>query len=201
MRRIVLVIFIFLFLIANNSYADVHIREQIRLNSEQIELPDPISVQFYRPTLRSHLFMIPADGRVSSTYGWRRDPITMTRRFHAGIDLANLKESTVRAAAKGRVMHAGWASGCGQEVMIEHSGGLTTRYCHLMSSRVARGDRVGIGEAIGVIGSSGRSTGPHLHFELIKMGRAIDPSPYLSLWSSDDGINGTNEIIAINRVR
>lgn len=201
MHRIGVLIFFSVFLIENSSCADVHIQEQVRPNSEHVELPDPVFAQFRAPTFRFQSFMMPADGRVSSTFGWRRDPITRAKRFHSGIDLANLKESSVRAAGRGRVMRAGWASGCGMEVMIEHGGGISTRYCHMARTLVRRGERVAAGEAIGAMGSSGRTTGPHLHFELIKDGASIDPSPYLSVWSKGDDSEIDNEMIAMNRIR
>jgi len=115
-------------------------------------------------------------GPVSSAFGWRRDPFTAALRFHGGIDIAQAYGQDVRAAADGRVVFAGTRGGYGTMVVVEHAGGRQTRYAHLSQATVAPGDAVGAGQVIGKSGSSGRSTGPHLHFEVVEAGRPVDPA-------------------------
>jgi murein DD-endopeptidase MepM/ murein hydrolase activator NlpD len=115
------------------------------------------------------------NGRVSSAFGWRRDPFTGRPRFHRGIDVAQAYGQDVRAAAAGRVVFAGDQGAYGTMIVIDHPGGRQTRYAHLAVSGVQPGDRVDVGEVIGKSGNSGHSTGPHLHFEVLEAGRAVDP--------------------------
>jgi murein DD-endopeptidase MepM/ murein hydrolase activator NlpD len=115
------------------------------------------------------------DGRVSSAFGWRRDPFTGVPRFHRGIDVAHAYGQDVRAAAAGQVVFAGDHGAYGTVIVIDHPGGRQTRYAHLAVSGVQPGDRVDAGEVIGKSGNSGHSTGPHLHFEVLEAGRAVDP--------------------------
>jgi murein DD-endopeptidase MepM/ murein hydrolase activator NlpD len=115
------------------------------------------------------------DGRLSSPYGWRRDPFTGAAKFHQGIDVAMAYGQDVRAAAAGRVAFAGDWGSYGTAVVIEHAGGRETRYAHLSSTDVRPGDVVELGQVIGQAGSSGRSTGPHVHFEVVESGRALNP--------------------------
>jgi murein DD-endopeptidase MepM/ murein hydrolase activator NlpD len=119
-------------------------------------------------------------GRISSRFGSRRDPFLNQQGFHAGIDFAAGPGVPVRATASGNVVAAGWEGGYGNMVEIAHAGGFSTRYGHLSSILVSLGDRVAAGDLVGRVGSTGRSTGPHLHYETRKSGRAVDPSPFLA---------------------
>lgn len=114
---------------------------------------------------------------VTSQFGYRRDPILRRRqvRFHAGIDLGGRRGDPVNAAGPGRVLSAGWLGGHGRTVVLQHAGGYVTMYAHLRQILVAQGDEVDTGAAVGLIGSSGRATGPHLHFEVRHGGVPIDP--------------------------
>ena len=114
-------------------------------------------------------------GRVSSAYGWRADPLNGQTRFHKGTDIALAYGHEVQAAASGRVAFAGEQPGYGLTVVIDHGAGLETRYAHLSGYSVRVGDAVGSGQVVARSGNSGRSTGPHLHFEVLQGGRAIDP--------------------------
>lgn len=118
--------------------------------------------------------------RLSSRYGYREHPIDGARRFHAGIDIPGAAGSPVLASAAGVVRFAGSAGGYGRMVEIDHGGGLRTRYAHLAQIAVTPGMHVAVGAAIGRMGSTGRSTGTHLHFEVRRDGRAVDPLAYLS---------------------
>ena len=116
-----------------------------------------------------------ASGAVSSAFGWRRDPLDGTARFHAGVDLAVAYGQDVKSAAGGVVSFAGTKDGYGQTVVIDHGGGRQTRYAHLSQPLVKAGDTVSEGQVVARSGNSGRSTGPHLHFEMLVNGRAVDP--------------------------
>jgi murein DD-endopeptidase MepM/ murein hydrolase activator NlpD len=118
----------------------------------------------------------PAPGvSVSSGFGIRRDPLLGTPAMHAGIDFRGTVGSPARATAKGTVVKAGWNGGYGRMVEIDHGDGFTTRYAHLSKVLVNVGDKVDVGDIVGKVGSSGRSTGPHLHYEVRKNGDAINP--------------------------
>ena len=114
---------------------------------------------------------------LTSPFGYRRDPIlgAHTYRFHAGIDLGGRTGTSVVAAAEGRVSEAGWAGGHGRSIQVRHPGGLTTVYSHLKRVLVREGQTVRQGETIGLMGSTGRSTGPHLHFEVRRGNVPVDP--------------------------
>ena len=121
----------------------------------------------------------PVKGRRSSGFGGRLDPINGKPAFHSGLDYAAPRGTSVRATAAGRVRSAGRNGGYGLMIEIDHGDGLTTRYAHLSRISVERGDTVVPGAIIGKVGSTGRSTGPHLHYETRKNGKAADPSVYL----------------------
>lgn len=116
---------------------------------------------------------------LSSVYGERRDPINGARRWHQGIDIPGRQGTPVLASADGRVRRAGPAGGYGIMVEIGHADGLTTRYAHLSRLHVRAGEQVSQGQIIAAIGSTGRSTGPHLHFEVRVDGAARNPLHYL----------------------
>jgi murein DD-endopeptidase MepM/ murein hydrolase activator NlpD len=112
---------------------------------------------------------------VTSAYGWRHDPFTGEAKFHKGIDLRAAEGSDVAAAGAGRVTFAGVSGGYGTTVVVEHANGLSTRYAHLSGIRVKVGDEITAGQVIGLAGSTGRATAPHLHFEVLEDGVQVDP--------------------------
>ncbi len=116
---------------------------------------------------------------VTSFFGLRRDPFDGRSRFHFGLDLDGPAGCAVVAAAGGTIASAGWAGGHGMRVEIDHGDGVITGYSHLSAVLVRRGDAVFAGDAIGLLGSTGRSTGPHLHFELWRDGEAEDPLDWI----------------------
>ncbi len=120
-------------------------------------------------------FLMPVFGRITSGFGWRRHPITKRREFHTGIDIANAYGTPVRAAESGKVIFAGWYRGYGKMVIIKHFGGYSTRYGHLSKIKVKYGQRVRQGRIIGYIGKTGLTTGPHLHFEIRRYGKPLNP--------------------------
>ena len=120
------------------------------------------------------------EGWISSGYGYRNDPFTGKRSFHRGIDIAAKSGSKIRAVAAGVVTAAKVRSGYGVTVEINHGNGYTTRYAHAKVALVTTGDLVEKGDVIAIVGSTGRSTGTHLHFEVQRHGETVNPRKYLS---------------------
>ncbi len=116
---------------------------------------------------------------ITSGFGYRRDPFNGRGAMHAGIDFKGATGSPIFAAAGGRVTYAGWKSGYGQAIEITHGNGMLTRYAHLSRIDVKVGQPLAAGSTIGGLGSTGRSTGPHLHFEVRINDRAVNPRPFL----------------------
>jgi len=116
-------------------------------------------------------------GHVTSPFGWRRDPIHGAVKFHHGIDIRAAYGQDIQAAGAGRVVSAGTEGGYGETVVIEHPGGLRTRYAHLSAVLVTPGQEVAAGQVVGRAGQSGRATGTHLHFEVTTAtGDRVDPA-------------------------
>jgi murein DD-endopeptidase MepM/ murein hydrolase activator NlpD len=127
------------------------------------------------------LFVYPLRGaRLSSPFGWRNDPFTGVRRYHAAIDLSAPQGTPIKAAMDGVVSVVGYDNNLGNFIIISHSGGFQTSYAHLHTSSARKGDQVRQGTQIGTVGSTGYSTGPHLHFAIYKNGRAVNPLDLLS---------------------
>jgi murein DD-endopeptidase MepM/ murein hydrolase activator NlpD len=164
--------------------------------------PDPVTAQAGLPTgdsdgFRRHMeswlrspgatpaklnpvetFVAAKPRSISSGFGWRIDPINGVRHRHAGIDLPGTSGTPVFATGAGIVSIAGWIQGYGNLVQLDHPGGLSTRYGHLSRILVARGEPVGQGELIGKMGSTGHSTGPHVHYEVRVNGSPVNPMLY-----------------------
>ena len=130
-------------------------------------------------TAPSGKFAWPVAGRITSGFGYRIHPIFRVRRFHLGIDLAAPYGTLVKAADGGQVIQAGYFGGYGNSVMLYHGGGFATWYAHLSSINVSIGQFVQRGQVIGLVGSTGWSTGPHLHFEVRINGAPQNPRAYL----------------------
>jgi murein DD-endopeptidase MepM/ murein hydrolase activator NlpD len=122
----------------------------------------------------------PIAGRLESGFGGRRNPFGGSSfEFHTGQDIVAAWGTPVVAAASGKILIAGWQHGYGQVVYVDHGSGLTTRYGHLSQIGVKLGQAISRGELLGRVGSTGRSTGPHLHYEVRINDNAVDPLPYL----------------------
>ncbi len=121
----------------------------------------------------------PVKGWVTSGFGYRISPFTHTLEFHEGLDIANAPGTPVVAPAEGYVLYTGWARGYGNVIILGHGYGITTIYGHLEKILVKQGQHVMRGEKIGLIGSTGRSTGPHLHYEVRVNGVPVNPLNYL----------------------
>ena len=183
MKAAFLILALFLCVHARMACADVRIDEQLSsghaLGMGFLMIKDPVFAIVPASTFELIPLIAPSDGRVSSMFGSRRDPISRGIAEHAGIDIAFRKGALVLAAAGGRVVTAGSLGGCGIAAVVDHGAGLTTRYCHMESVWVGRGQIVAQGQGIGRIGSTGRATGPHLHFEVRQDGIPIDPAEHL----------------------
>ncbi len=123
----------------------------------------------------------PIEGKLESGFGSRRNPFGgSSYEFHSGQDIEAAWGGPVIAAANGKVDFVGWQNGYGQLVVVDHGGGLTTRYGHLSHTDVTQGQIISRGQLLGRVGSSGRSTGPHLHYEVRINDEPVDPLPYLT---------------------
>jgi len=128
-----------------------------------------------RQEVNGDLFIWPATGRLTSPFGFRRSPFTGARQFHGGIDIAAPRGTPVRAAMAGRVARVGYNNILGNYIILNHHSGFRTLYAHLHVVRVRPGANVATGERIGDVGSTGLSTGPHLHFEVHRNGVRVNP--------------------------
>ncbi|HEV3090219.1 MAG TPA: peptidoglycan DD-metalloendopeptidase family protein [Candidatus Cybelea sp.] len=127
----------------------------------------------------SGMFSWPVTGTITSPFGWRSNPFGGAPEFHQGLDIAAPSGTTVTAAAGGTIIMAQWYGGYGNYILIDHGGGYSTGYGHLSAIYVSVGQSVQRGQAIGAVGSTGQSTGPHLHFEVRIAGKPVDPAPRL----------------------
>jgi len=117
--------------------------------------------------------------KITSRFGSRKDPFRRQVAYHAGLDFRARKGDLIRATSAGRVTKAGWYGGYGRMVEVDHGGGITTRYAHLHEVLVNVGDRVVTAAPIARAGNSGRSTGPHLHYEVRRNGEALNPLKFI----------------------
>lgn len=122
---------------------------------------------------------VPGNSRISSYYGYRIHPIFKVKKLHTGIDIPAPTGTSIAAAAAGTVIYSDWLGGYGQVVMLDHGGGIVTLYAHNSSRSVSEGAVVKRGDTVAKAGSTGNSTGPHLHFEVRKGGAYVDPIPWL----------------------
>lgn len=127
-----------------------------------------------------YLSGLPVKGSVTSGYGYRIHPVTGRRAMHSGIDIAAKYSTDIVVPASGVVKFSGWKGGYGRTIDIDHGNGLVTRYAHNSMNIVEEGEAVKKGDLIGLVGSSGRSTGPHVHFEVIKNGKSVNPWHYVT---------------------
>lgn len=121
----------------------------------------------------------PSYTRISSPYGYRNHPIFKTNKFHSGVDLAAPGGSNILAAETGKVISAGWNGGYGNCLVVDHGGGISTLYAHASKLCVSKGDYVTKGQVIAKVGTTGNSTGNHLHFEVLIGGKTTDPMAYI----------------------
>jgi|GEM_PF-466490 len=142
--------------------------------TNQLRLIETTGNPTFLPSMWAHL------GKINNEYGFRRNPFGgRSYEFHAGLDIDGERGDMVVAPANGVVIKAGWQGGYGNLIEIDHQNGLTTRYGHLSKIDVAVGDTIGRGQLLGLVGSTGRSTGPHLHYELRLNDKPINPRRFL----------------------
>lgn len=155
------------------------------INSEMDSLFDALSKTKESVLEQQHQLDVtptiwPVDSRsITSPFGMRRDPFSYTLVYHSGIDIGAPSGEAVYAGASGTVSSTGFDSTHGNNIIVNHGNGLKTWYMHLSKIETAKGDPVKKGQVIGRVGSTGRSTGPHLHYEVLKDNTSIDPKPYL----------------------
>jgi murein DD-endopeptidase MepM/ murein hydrolase activator NlpD len=129
---------------------------------------------------KSSRLRFPVQGKISSFFGWRDDPFSGVEKFHAGVDVAAQVGQEIHPLKKGRVLFSGLTQGYGNAVVIDHEDGLMGTYGHNLINLVSAGDEVDPEQVIALVGNTGKSTGPHLHFELQYKGKKIDPLGLLS---------------------
>ena len=155
--------------------------DELMAASKQIEemLRQSHAVNTMPPVSGSGAMMWPISGPITSEFGWRTHPIFGTQRYHSGLDIGGDYGLPIHAAQSGTVEYAGWISGYGNTVILNHGGGITTLYGHNQSLAVGVGQSVSQGDVIAYCGSTGNSTGPHCHFEVRVNGEPTSPHAYL----------------------
>lgn len=134
----------------------------------------------FSPAASAVNYQSPVEGRLSSSFGNRFHPVDRKVKFHKGVDIAAPRGTPINSAAEGKVVFAGWSKGYGNMVVIEHADGRQTRYGHADKLFVTEGETVSAGQNIAAVGSTGKSTGPHLHFEIMENGHQINPLNFIS---------------------
>ncbi len=147
-----------------NLISNINLQEKIYLNTPSI---------------------YPTFGRISDPYGWRKHPITKRKSFHKGLDIANKRGTPIYATADGTVKSIGRKKRLGRYILLNHEFGYKTKYGHLYKILVSKGERVKKGQIIGLMGNTGRSTGAHLHYEVIYYGKNRNPYRYLNKFEED----------------
>ena len=149
---------------------------QSRIPQSSTQVPLGLQVYASQSESRGHGEAVyPVQGRVSSVFGNRKDPIDGSHRHHNGLDIAAPEGTAIQSIRDGVVSFSGDRGGYGNLVIVDHGDGLETRYAHCAELRVEEGQRVRAGDTIATVGSTGRSTGPHLHLEARKEGTPVDP--------------------------
>lgn len=164
----------------NMSFSDHSMFDEVLIRDELTLALASLVESGALPSSSPH-FVVPAEGRITSAFGMRRDPFHRRCRFHTGIDIANVRMSKIKASADGVVRSAGRRGAHGRSVTIDHGNGFSTTYSHLTRLFVKRGHVVRAGDTIGGMGKTGRATGSHLHFEIRKNGLPVDPLSHLMI--------------------
>ena len=135
----------------------------------------------YLDTLQDIPIGAPVPGVLTSRFGWRKDPINGKKAYHRGVDIRGRKGSDVKATANGTVKIENYDRGNGRYVLVDHNNGFVTKYAHLKKSLVKTGDPVTRGQVIGLVGSTGRSTGPHVHYEIHYDDKIVNPTRFVRI--------------------
>lgn len=148
-------------------------------NSPQPDFDDDRPIPHITAQDIPSMFPLPKNkGRITSEFGYRRHPTYKFKKFHYGIDIAAPAGTAIYTTAPGKVLHAGWIRGYGNYIIVEHVKGYRTAYAHLSKISVAKGQWLAQGTLIGKVGKTGLATGNHLHYEVIKNGKKVNPRPY-----------------------
>jgi murein DD-endopeptidase MepM/ murein hydrolase activator NlpD len=159
-----------------NSIADINdLASSVIQTGDRLFIPGGALTAWERASAIGEIFKHPVKGRLTSRMGFRIDPFTKRRAYHTGIDIANKVGTPVISSQFGRVIFTGYRGHYGKTVIVVHPQGYETLYAHLDKITVKRGQTIKQGERIGTIGNTGRSTGPHLHFEVHQNGKLVDP--------------------------
>ena len=159
-----------------NRIADINdLESSVIQTGERLFIPGGTLTEWERATAIGEVFKSPLQGRITSRMGFRIDPFTKRRAYHTGIDIAGKPGTPVYASQFGRVTFCGYRGNYGKSVVIVHPQGYQTLYAHLDKITVKKGQAITQGERIGTVGNTGRSTGPHLHFEVHQNGKLVDP--------------------------
>ena len=171
-------------IVSNNDIVEANEKKEIVISKEnkkpkKIVKPDYVIDDLVSPILSNpKAFVSPLKGnnfRISSKFGYRTHPVYKTKKFHGGIDLAAPKNTPVYSVKAGVVIHSGFVRGYGNYIIVKHEDGYKSAYAHLNTIKVKKGNQVNEGVVIGSVGKTGTATGYHLHFELIKSNKKIDP--------------------------
>lgn len=164
---------------AEETTAVIHARAEIETvtssGGEDIRVLDALKNATFEAVTVSQEAVLPVEGKVTSGFGYRVHPVTGNRSFHTGIDIAAAQGTPVCTAYSGTVQETGYTSGRGNYILVKHGESLQTLYCHLSEITAQKGQSVTAGAQIGLVGSTGMSTGPHLHFELRVDGIRCNP--------------------------
>lgn len=156
-------------------------RERLVLREQRERLSNEVRrlATAYAEVIRTLPRGLPAEGRVTSAFGARSSPRDESRReFHEGVDIANAAGTPVVATADGVVARAGWHGGYGRRILLRHASGLATLFGHAARLLVRPGESVRRGQTVALMGTTGRSTGPHVHYEVLVEGRAVNPARF-----------------------
>jgi len=166
--------------LAQDIQADLQLLS-LRMDELKVELEEAkdLAIEFQHKMRITPSIWPTVSQRITSTFGYRRDPFTRRLSYHSGIDIGGTTGDPVYATAEGTVIESGYDRSLGHHIVIDHTNGLQTAYAHLSKRLVKVGDIVEKGDHIGNLGSTGRSTGPHLHYEVYVNGTAVNPKTYL----------------------
>ena len=155
-----------------------HLMSELQRSVEEVdEIKDYLRIQkdIYLATPKGY----PVNGTVTSRYGKREDPFSKTPSFHSGIDLSTSPGTCIQATADGVVSYSAWTTNSGFVVVLEHGLGFSTIYAHNKKNAVRVGQKVKRGDTLGYVGSTGKSTGPHVHYEIWQKGKSVNPQKFL----------------------
>jgi len=167
---------------------DIEVRESMQNSGGQFtDHPEEfagdliLKTDKYLETVQNVPIGAPVPGVLTSRFGWRSDPINGERAYHRGLDIRGQRGSEIKATADGKVIRQRYDKGEGHFILIDHGNGFRTKFAHLQKSLVKKGDQVARGQVIGLVGNSGRSTGPHVHYEIHYDDKIVNPTRFVRI--------------------